>query len=277
MVKMQDKRGIRDDQHIMTDDALLDSIVELADLNKDDTVLEIGGGPGNLAKRLAKVCGKLAVVEKDSKYVKQLDGKLGGDDRVTIINGDILKVALPPFNKIVSNTPYSVLQQFFVRLVKERRYNFECAILVVPRGFATKITTQPGSKDFGALSALFMAFYEVNVLMEIGKGSFLPPPRVKSDCIRVTQSTADPQKNIAGYLFRKVFLNEGKKLKNLIVELFWDYGRVAAGKSFTKKEAREMTQRMLGSRFAEIGDRRVAELRNDDFSYIASSIAALLG
>ena len=50
---------------------------------------------------------------------------------------------LPNFNKIVSNMPYSILQQFFMRLIKERKQNFEQAVMIVPYGFAKKMTATP--------------------------------------------------------------------------------------------------------------------------------------
>ncbi len=271
MIKMQGKMKVRDDQNIMIDDALLDAIAGLATLNKKDSVLEIGGGPGNLAKRLAKQCGKLTIVEKDERYAKLLEDKFNGVGAVTVIHGDILKVGLPRFNKIVSNTPYSILQQFFVRLVKERRYNFECAVLVVPHGFTAKITAQPSSRNFGALSALFSGFYRVEVLMEIGKGSFSPPPRVKSECVRITLADGAP-KDITGYLFRKLFLNEDKKVKNLLTELFWNDGKLLFDRRFTKTESQELAHKALGARFASIGDKKAAELSNAEFRCLANSV-----
>lgn len=258
---------VSNDQHIMTSPSLLDSIADSARLSGSDTVLEIGGGPGNLTEKLARRCGRLIVVEKSSAYAAALESKFRGVRNVSIVHGDILEVALPKFDKLVSNTPYSILQQLFMRFVRRGAHRFSCAVLVVPHGFARKITAPVGSSSFGALSALFLAFYDVDVLFEIGKENFSPAPRVRSACVRITPGTPN---GAPARFFRQLFLNDGKKVKNLLVEFFWNGSRIY-GRKLTKKEARAEAARVL-SGHGPLAEKTAKEMSNSDFRNVAAAL-----
>ncbi len=260
---------MKDDQHILNDMQLMRSMVEAADLSRGDVVLEVGGGPGNLSEELIKHCGRLFIVEKDSRFVKILNKKFAGSENVKVIHGDILRVVLPNFNKIITNTPYSIIQQFFVRLIRERRQNFESAILMVPHGFTTKMTAKPSDAAFGGISAMFMAFYDVDVLFEVDKNSFTPPPKVSSEYVRIKPKQVGPDKNRASYILQQIFLFDKKKVGNTLLKLFWDKGENIFGKRMTKKEAEAKLEEIFSGKWRSILNKRPAELTNDNYRVIA--------
>ena len=260
------------DQHMMVDEELLDKIAKISDIRSGDRVLEIGGGTGNLTKRLAKKRCALFVVEKDSKFARLLDKEFDGIGDIRIIEGDILKVELPRFNKIVANMPYSIVEQFFERLVRERRYDFDEAIMVIPYGLAAKITAKPDSKNFGRASALFLAFYSVEILFAIGRNSFMPKPKVGSAAIRITPQRAKSQKERrTRRILRELFLQDGKKVKSAIAQLFWDNGNELLGRKMNRKESRSF----VGSFLAGYGDKTASQLDDEDFRRLAIAVESL--
>ena len=124
------------DQHIIVDKSVISKIANAASLTEHDSVLEIGSGPGNLTKAIAAHAGQVYAIEKDYEYIMELKKIFGGNRKVMVIEGNALDVKLPQFNKIVSNPPYKILQPFFLRLLHERKYNFECCVTVAPHGFS---------------------------------------------------------------------------------------------------------------------------------------------
>ncbi len=257
------------DQHIMVDDRIIARIVSAADVVGEDAVLEIGGGPGNLTKLLAKSAGQVYTIEKDQKYCELLKEKFAGAVNVKIIPGDALNVSLPYFDKIVSNPPYRILQEFFYRLVKEKRQNFRCCVITVPHGFTKLITSKPTNSEFGVLSALFYTFYSIEILSAVPKGAFDPEPRVLSNLIRIMpeRGEKEPLRLILEY----AFTHEKQKMKNVIMKLLWDHGEVFLKRKITKKEAREIVGSFDGN-LKNALDKGVFQLSANEMSMLSKQL-----
>ena len=228
------------DQHIMVDDRINAGVVSAAEVMPEDIVLEIGGGPGNLTELLAKSAGQVYTVEKDRKYYAFLKEKFAERANVKVISGDALSVGLPYFDKIVSNPPYQILQEFFYRLVRERRQNFKCCVMTVPYGFAKLATGRPESSEFGVLSALFYAFYNVEILSAVRKEAFRPMPRVLSSLVRIVP--VREEKGLLQLALKYAFLHEKQKIRNVMMKLLWDHGEALLKRKVTKNEAREIIE-----------------------------------
>lgn len=222
------------DQHIMLDSTFNERMISVSRIVKTDHILEIGGGPGNLTELLAEHAGRVYAVEKDSEYSSLLKKKFKDVGNVRVISGNILEIDLPDFNKIASNPPYSILQSFFFRLVQENRQDFECCTMIVPHKFTKLITDVPESVDFGVLSALFYAFYDVEVVADVPKEAFTPQPRVTSHMIRITQKE---NKDLISSVLRNLFYNHKKKIRNALLDMFWNSPNGIAGRKRTKREA----------------------------------------
>ncbi len=156
------------DQFFLTNDEILDEEVSLANLKKSDTVLEVGAGIGNLTIRLAKKAHVLAV-EKDYSFM----GVLKGIDCETIF-GDAIEFleslrsnhgGSDPFNKIVSNIPYSISQPLILELF---RHKWETAVLVVQKEFAEKLVS--GER----LGMLMKDMADIKIVRQIPAGAFYP-------------------------------------------------------------------------------------------------------
>lgn len=257
---------VTDDQHFLSDKQLISRIVESAALRSTDVVLEIGGGTGNISVEIMKRSGRLIIVEKDPELSVHLVNRFKGKSNVSVLPGNILDVDIPPFNKIVANPPYAVLQQFFVKLIKEGRQNFEQAVLVVPYAFEKKMTATPDSDYFGVISALFMAFYNVETIMQINKESFSPPPRVTSACVSVKpKDPATSQFSKTQKLLQRLFLYDEKKVRNVIMQSLWNEGDQIIGIRLTKREAGALADQILSGLSQQLAEKKVLELTNEEF------------
>ncbi len=167
------------DQHFLVDERIINRIIKYGRLNKNDTVLEIGAGFGNLTGRLASKAGKVIAVEVDL----QLAASINRWENVEVITGDALKIEFPPFNKVISNLPYSISSPVTFKLL---RYNFDFGILMYQYEFAKRMVALPNSKDYGRLSIAVQYYADVEILEIVPSGAFSTPPKVRSAIVTMT-------------------------------------------------------------------------------------------
>ena len=260
------------EQHIIVDESAISKIVNAASLTEHDGVLEIGGGPGNLTKAIAAHEGQVYAIEKDPGYVLELKKIFSGNHKVMVIEGNALDVKLPQFNKIVSNPPYKILQPFFLRLLHERRYNFECCVTVAPYGFSKLALAKPGSLDFGVMSAFFYAFYNVEVIAELKKNAFKPEPRVTSSILKISPKSNQSSLSL---ILKLMFLEDSRKIGNAMLDALWNNGESILQNKVTKAEARRIMDKFEnGEQKKQILEKRVFQLGNEEMASLAESILA---
>jgi 16S rRNA (adenine1518-N6/adenine1519-N6)-dimethyltransferase len=220
------------DQHFMVDENILNRIVDAADLKKDDVVLEIGPGTGNLTRLLAKKA-KVICVEKDFDIALSIKN-------TKFYNANVLDVIERlEFTKIVSNIPFSISEPLFKKMFK---LDFELAVLTVGMKFYELITSD---KRFGIVTR---EFFDIEFMGEIPKSAFRPEPRVKSALIVLKPKDSDS-------VLKRLVLLDDKKLKNSILKAF-------EGEK-TKKEIREKIKGAvyLEKRFWELNETEFRQLR----------------
>jgi len=105
-------------QHFVDDETLLRREVDEADLDGDETVLEIGSGLGTLTKAIARQAGHVIAVERDARLIDALEQETSGFETIEIIEGDILEIDWPAFDVCISNPPYEISADLIERLGK---------------------------------------------------------------------------------------------------------------------------------------------------------------
>ncbi|MBP2029543.1 16S rRNA (adenine1518-N6/adenine1519-N6)-dimethyltransferase [Methanohalophilus levihalophilus] len=247
------------DQHFLIDEDILDLIADAANLSKNDHVLEIGGGIGNLTQRLLKKAGKVTVIEYDPYLVDVLNDRFGDMDNFEVIHGDAVKVDLPSFNKVVANLPYSISSPITFRLLK---HGFDLAVLMYQYEFAKRMISPSGSKEYGRLSVGIQHYADADIIIKISPSAFSPRPEVWSAVIRLEPHKSPfPVKDEEFFLklVEAAFSQRRKKLKNAI------------SRSIPSEEKQSILNQLPES----LMSKRAEELSPEDFASLANTILEL--
>nr|KYP59438.1 putative dimethyladenosine transferase [Cajanus cajan] len=174
-------------QHILKNPLLVDSIVQKAGVKSTDVILEIGPGTGNLTKKLLEAGKKVIAVEIDPRMVLELQRRFQGtphSNRLTVIQGDVLKTELPYFDICVANIPYQISSPLTFKLLNHQPA-FRAAIIMFQREFAMRLVAQPGDKLYCRLTVNTQLHARVFHLLKVGRNNFRPPPKVDSSVVRI--------------------------------------------------------------------------------------------
>ena len=153
--------------------------------------MEIGPGTGILTGGLLEKDIKLVPVEIDHESVVFLKQKWPvlekGIIEADILKMDINKYITGPFH-IIGNFPYNISSQIFFRVL-EYRQQVSSVVCMIQKEVAMRIASPPGSKEYGILSVLLQAYYDITYLFSVKPGSFFPPPKVTSGVIRLSRNS----------------------------------------------------------------------------------------
>ena len=251
------------DEQQLVDAEVIGRLIAAAGVTGRDTVLEVGAGCGNITLALAEAAGRVFAVEKNEKFLPMLGERTAPYGNVELIHGDALGIRLPPFNKLVSNLPYSICEAFMQRLI---HLDFECAAVIVSSSFAGIVTAREGDPFYSRLSLMADAFFSIERLEEIGPEAYYPPPSGSTTLIRLKPRAAD---SLGLAVLRGVLLQGDKKLKNALREALIASSKVLEGPS-TKREARAQVRSMgLGEAMLE---GRVARLSLPELQLLFRSL-----
>jgi 16S rRNA (adenine1518-N6/adenine1519-N6)-dimethyltransferase len=173
-------------QYFLYDPLIIEGIIEAAQLEPDDLVVEIGPGPGSLTRRLAEKVQHLIAIELDAALYEKLTAKLAGYDNIDLIRGDALEYRyedLPAF-KAVANIPYYITTPIIFRLLDSRK-NLKSMTLTIQKEVAERIVAAPGGKDYGVLSIMVQYCADSSLQFIIPKQAFRPSPKVDSAVVHM--------------------------------------------------------------------------------------------
>lgn len=166
-------------QHWLTDFATLSAICDAANLRDDDAVLEIGPGVGTLTELLCERAGRVVAVEFDQKLAAELPRRIP-ESNLEVVHQDILSfdlTSLPPNYKVVANIPY-YLTSNLVRVLSESTNQPACAVLLVQKEVAERVSAKPGSMSLLSVTAQF--YWQTEPGIVVPASLFTPPPKVDS-------------------------------------------------------------------------------------------------
>ena len=178
-------------QHFLTDLSIAKRIADTVDACADIPVLEVGPGMGVMTQYLVEKPRPFKVVEIDRESVDYLNEhfpKL----RENILGEDFLRMDLRKVFDgqqfvLTGNYPYDISSQIFFKML-ENRDLIPCCTGMIQREVALRMASQPGNKQYGILSVLIQAWYDVEYLFTVEPGVFNPPPKVQSAVIRMTRN-----------------------------------------------------------------------------------------
>lgn len=179
-------------QNFLVDERVLDKIVNAADINKNDLVIEVGPGIGTLTQAMAKRAGKVVSVEIDKTLVPILGELLEDYNNVEIINEDILKVDIneiiakhPRMSvKMAANLPYNITTPIIMGIL-EKHIPMESLTVMIQKEVAYRMNAKPSTKDYGSLSLVTQYYCEPYLVANVPQNCFMPRPNVDSAVIRL--------------------------------------------------------------------------------------------
>ncbi|SFT61311.1 16S rRNA (adenine1518-N6/adenine1519-N6)-dimethyltransferase [Selenomonas sp. GACV-9] len=262
-LRMSKKLG----QNFLIDAGIVQGIVDAAEIQPGERVLEIGPGIGTLTQGLAEAGAEVTAVELDKKLPAVLAETLKAYDNVTIVPGDILKVNIPeimgegPF-KVAANLPYYITTPILMALL-ERHLPITRMVTMVQKEVAERMVAGPGSKTYGALSVAVQYYTEPEIVLNVPPRSFIPAPEVDSVVIackvRETPAVDVLEEKM---FFRVVKAAFGQRRKTLANAL--------CGGGFPKEQVRDAMEK------AGIDPTRRGEtLSLDEFAHLADEFTKI--
>ncbi|HNX44338.1 MAG TPA: 16S rRNA (adenine(1518)-N(6)/adenine(1519)-N(6))-dimethyltransferase RsmA [Bacteroidales bacterium] len=176
-------------QHFLKDENIARKIAESLSPGVSQ-VLEVGPGTGVLTKYLiANHYSSFKAIELDRESAAYLKSAFTlGED---LIHADFLRTDISalfegPF-AVIGNFPYNISSQIFFKVVENRDKVSEC-VGMIQREVAQRMVSKPGTKDYGILSILLRAWYDIEILFIVPPQVFVPPPKVTSAVVKLTRN-----------------------------------------------------------------------------------------
>ena len=199
-------------QNFLVQDHVIEKIVQLAEVQPTDVVVEVGPGLGTLTVALLDRARAVCSLEADSELeqVLAVTCKEPHTDSFALVMGDALAItpqklaeayntlpivahdaatSAPMPTKFVSNLPYQVAATLILKFFQELP-SLERAVVMVQAEVADRISAKPSTKAYGAYTAKLSLFAQVTGRFEVGPGNFMPPPRVNSAVVRLDRTQA---------------------------------------------------------------------------------------
>jgi len=177
-------------QHFLKDFSIAERIAGVISPFSDLPLLEVGPGTGTLTQFLLKNSQNVTVVELDKDLVTYLNEHYPAL-KGRIIEADFLKLDLSALFAgrfcVIGNYPYNISSQIFFKVL-DYKDKIPCCAGMLQKEMAERIASPPGKKDYGIISVLLQAWYDVEYLFTVEPDVFDPPPKVKSAVIRITRN-----------------------------------------------------------------------------------------
>ena len=183
-------------QNFLIDDSVIDGIVDSAQIEENDLVIEIGPGLGTLTAKLLEKAKKVIAIELDKRMIKILNDRFSLYENFELINDDVLKVDLKEIIdknkkennisnvKIVANLPYYITTPIIMKLLEDR-LEIESITVMIQKEVAKRLTANPGDKLSGAITYAVNYYCMPTEKLIVPNTSFIPEPEVESEVINL--------------------------------------------------------------------------------------------
>ena len=231
--KYQISANKRFGQNFLIDDNILQNIVDVSNLNKDELVVEIGPGLGNLTEYLINEAGHVLLIEIDKNMIDILNDRFSGVQNYSLINQDILKVNLDDIIedlentlnkkfkavKVVANLPYYITTPILFKLLQDSK-RVSDIVVMVQKEVAERMVANYKTKDYGILTVMVEYLSEAEIKIIVPNSSFIPAPNVTSAVIKLTKNKRYEclDEKVLFELIHSAFAQRRKKIVNSLVD-----------------------------------------------------------
>ncbi len=211
-------------QNFLTDPFVVSDIADAASENREATVLEIGPGLGTLTRELSARYRRVVALEIDRSLIPALGETLADCPNVTVHNLDVMQADLASLLaedfaagevSVCANLPYYITSPILMKLL-ESGLPFRHITVMIQKEVADRLTSPPGGKDYGAITAAVAYYGEAHKLIDVPADRFLPAPKVDSAVVRIDLHREKPcRPRDEAHLFRTVKAAFGQRRKTL--------------------------------------------------------------
>lgn len=211
-------------QNFLIDGNIINKIAEVAELDENSGVIEIGPGFGTLTQCLCSKAKKVVAVEVD-KSLKDVHKEVLTYDNLKIIYDDFMKIDVKKLIeeefrglnvKIVANLPYYITTPIIMKILEER-YSVSKIVVMVQKEVAQRLNSHPGSKEYGAITLAVQYRADTNIAMIVPNSVFMPRPKIDSAVIEFN-ILKTPRINVQdeNLLFNVIKASFGQRRKTLL-------------------------------------------------------------
>ena len=225
-------------QNFLTDTNILNKIVNAADLNDEVGVIEIGPGIGALTEFIARKAKKVVAYEIDPRLIPILAETLAPYDNVKVIHQDILKADVASMIEeefkdvkhiaVVANLPYYITTPILMGLI-EKKLPIDWYVTMMQKEVAERLSANPGSKDYNALSIAVQYYTEAKIALNVPKTVFIPAPNVDSSVVKLTKreqpAVAVENEDFFLEIVHAAFKQRRKTIQNNLTQHFNDLAK----------------------------------------------------
>ncbi len=257
-------------QHFLTDLNIAKRIADTVDACPDIPVLEVGPGMGVMTQYLVEKPRPFKVVEIDRESVAYLKEKREFsiiNSQFSIIEGDFLRMDLREVFDgqqfvLTGNYPYDISSQIFFKMLDNKDL-IPCCTGMIQHEVAVRMASQPGNKQYGILSVLIQAWYNVEYLFTVEPGVFNPPPKVQSAVIRMTRNEVTDL-GCDEQLFRRVVkttFNQRRKMLRVSLRQIFDANHPAPAGFFDDEIMTRRPEQLSIPQFIELTNKVASALK----------------
>lgn len=250
-------------QNFLHNPKLTSKLIRRSSIGKNDLVLEIGPGKGNITERLLEIAGHVIAVELDRKLCLHLNLRFRGYKNFELVNKDFLNYQLPnkPF-KVFSNIPFNITADVIRKLTSSE--DFQEGYLIIQKEAAKRFVGQPYDFKNSMQAMLLKPFFDLEVAYEFRRWDFVPRPNVDSVLLKIKRRENPLIDNFRKNLYRDfvIYFYNKSKVHGLEFE-----DLLKRFNSFTKSskswEKRIISQKAKEIIFSQRNIQKIKRTRND--------------
>ncbi len=207
-------------QNFLVSNHVIEKIMGLAELGRQDRVLEVGPGIGTLTLALLAEAGRVVSIEMDRELEPVLSAHAAAHPNFSYLMGDALRVTPEEVaaaaggepDVLVANLPYNVAATVILRYLQEVP-TLRRLVVMVQAEVADRICAAPGNRTYGAYTAKLALLGRVTGRFEVGPGNFMPPPHVDSAVVRIDRLSSGSYERVAAVI-DAAFAQRRKTIRN---------------------------------------------------------------
>jgi 16S rRNA (adenine1518-N6/adenine1519-N6)-dimethyltransferase len=215
-------------QNFLIDGNIIQKIVQTASISSDDFIIEIGPGPGALTEALLEKGASVTAIEMDPNFANALHRLQTNDQRLHVVNMDVLEFPLIELLKnqkkkckVVANLPYHITTPILTRLLPLYSW-LDSLTIMVQKEFAERMIAEKGTENYSSFSVFLQFYSSIQSSFTVSPNCFFPRPKVFSSVVHCKLHPPLMEKNVEAFfqLTRTAFGHRRKMLRSSLKELY---------------------------------------------------------